>query len=128
MSAANPGLSRPIRSARPSTCAAFTVAATSASSGARWSCVQASERTSGRLSQNALPGLKSVASAISAAGVGERPGRWHRSPEEERARRQEHARDVARGERSDAVRPGRFEVIDRARAELDRERRSRRTP
>ena len=42
MSASYLGASRPIRSARPSTCAALTVQAASASSGERWSCVQAS--------------------------------------------------------------------------------------
>ena len=62
----SPAASRPLRSARASTCAAFTVHAESASSGASPICVAASEQTSGRLSQKALPGLKSVASATAA--------------------------------------------------------------
>ena len=64
-----------MRSARPRTCAAFTVHAASASAGERPSWVHASEQTSGRLSQNALPGLKSVASATAApASTSARPG------------------------------------------------------
>ena len=54
------------RSPAPSTWAALTVTAASASAGERCSCVQASEQTSGRLVVNELPGLKSVASAIAA--------------------------------------------------------------
>ena len=82
----------------------------------------ASEQTSGRLSQKALPGLKSVASATAApASTSVRAGR-HRPSEEERARREQHAGDVARGECCDAVVAGRLQVVDRARAELDRER------
>src|SRR4029079_8766058 len=73
-SASWPAAIRPLRSARSSTCAAFTVHAESASSGASSSCVAASEQTSGRLSQKALPGLKSVASAIAApASTSARP-------------------------------------------------------
>ena len=69
---------------------------TSASSGASDSCVAASEQTSGRLSQNALPGLKSVASATAApASTSARAGGIGR-PEEERARRQQHTGHVAR--------------------------------
>ncbi len=56
------------------------------------------------------------------AGVGERPARRHRPIEEERARRQEHAHDVARGERPDSGSTRRLEVVDRARPQLDRER------
>ena len=56
-------------------CAAFTVHAHRASSGAIRSCVAASEQTSGRLSQNALPGLKSVARATAApASISARAG------------------------------------------------------
>ena len=80
------------------TCAAFTVHAASASSGARPSCVQASEQTSGRLSQNALPGVEVGRERDGCARVDEGPCRRHRPAEEERARRQEHARDVTRRE------------------------------
>ena len=108
--------------ARPSTWAAFTVQAASASAGLSFSWVAASEQTSGRLSQKALPGLKSVASAIAApASTSARAGR-HRPREEECARGQQHTRDVARRQRGDAFRAGRLEMVDRTRAELDRKR------
>ena len=58
-----------MRADRRSTCAALTVQAASASAGESFSCVAASEQTRGRLSQKALPGLKSVASATIVAGV-----------------------------------------------------------
>ena len=49
--------------------------AVSASAGESFSCVAASEQQSGRLSQKALPGLKSVASATAApASTRARPG------------------------------------------------------
>ena len=56
------------------------------------------------------------------AGIDERAARRHRPAEEERARGQQHADDVARGERAHAVGARRLEVVDRARPELDRER------
>jgi hypothetical protein len=55
-------------------------------------------------------------------GVDERPGRRHRPCQEERAAGEQHAGDVAGGERGDSIRTCRLEVVDRARAELDRER------
>ena len=71
---------------------------------------------------NALPGLKSVASAIAApASASARAGR-HRPVEEERARGEQDAHDLARRQAPHAVVARRLEMIDRARAELDRER------
>src|SRR4029078_1349471 len=64
-SARRPTAIRP-RSWKPRTCAALTVDAARPSSGAGPSWVHARVQTTGRLSQNALPGLKSVASAITA--------------------------------------------------------------
>src|SRR5205085_3356080 len=55
------------------------------------------------------------------AGLDKRAGGRHRPAEEERARREEHAGDVARRERAHAVLAGRLEVVDRARAEVDGE-------
>src|SRR5262249_25087770 len=46
----------------------------------------------------------------------------HRPTEEERACGEEHADDGAPGERAHALVAGRLEVVDRPRAELDRER------
>ena len=114
------GARRPLRSARASTCAALTVQAESASPGERRSCVHASEQTSGRLSQNALPGLKSVASATAAPASTSARAR-HRPAEEERACGQQDADDVARASAPRRLARG-LEVVDRARAELDRER------
>ena len=48
--------------------------------------------------------------------------RRHRTAEEKRARRQQHAGDIAPCERADAGGARRLEVVDRARAELERER------
>ena len=95
--------------------------AASASSGASPSCVAASEHTSGRLSQNALPGLKSVASATAA------PRRRARAPaasaDRERARSRATARRRRRSPRARRPRRARrLQVVDGARAELDRER------
>ena len=127
MSAAKPGRRRPIRSARSSTWAALTVAATSASSGASLICVHASESTSGRLSQKALPGLKSVASATSApASTSARAGGIGR-PRKSALAGQQHARDVARGQLRDAFRSRRLEMVDRARAPARSRGRSRPT-
>src|SRR5207249_4483809 len=56
------------------------------------------------------------------ARVGELTGWWHRTAEEERARGQEHADDVALRERTHPVGTGRLEMVDRSRPELDRER------
>ena len=55
------------------------------------------------------------------ACVDERPGRGHRAPEEQRARRQEHRDHVAPRELADPVRARRLEVVDGARCELDRQ-------
>ena len=57
-----------------------------------------------------------------AACVDERAAGRHRAAEEERARRQEDAHDVALRERSHAVRARRLEMVDRPGSELDRER------
>ena len=46
----------------------------------------------------------------------------HRTPEKQRARRQQHADDVAVRERCDSRLARRLEVVDRACAELDRQR------
>ena len=56
------------------------------------------------------------------ARVDEGARRRHRPVEEERARRQHDPDDGARGERAHAVVSRGLEVVDRARAELDRER------
>ena len=56
------------------------------------------------------------------AGFDERPRRRHRPGEEERARREQHRRDIACSQRSDSLGARRLEVVDRPRAELDRER------
>ena len=85
-------------------------------------CVAASEQTSGRLSQNALPGVEVRRERDRGARVDERAAGRHRPVQEERARRA-GARRRRRSRRArDAVRPGRLEVVDRPRAELDRER------
>ncbi len=113
---------RPRSWASPRTCAAFTVIAASASSGARWSCVQASEQTSGRLVVNALPGLKSVASAIAApASTSARAGGIGRSRNSALAGSSTPVTSLAASGR-DAVRARRLEVVDASRAELDGER------
>ena len=84
--------------------------------------MQASERTSGRLSQNALPGLKSVASAISApASASARAGGIGRPRKSALAGRSTPTTSLD-GERGDAGRARRLEMVDRARTELDRER------
>jgi hypothetical protein len=54
-------------------------------------------------------------------GVGERSGGRHRAVEEERTGGEYHRCDVAPCERADAALAGCLEVVDRARAELDRE-------
>ena len=93
-----------------------------ASSGERWSCVQASEQTIGRLSQNELPGLKSVASAIAApASASARAGGIGRS-RKSALTGSSTADHLACRERPNASWPRRLEVVDRARAELDRQR------
>src|SRR5207248_5639017 len=56
------------------------------------------------------------------SGVDERAGGRHRPAEEERTRREEHRGDVARRKHPDALGPGGLEMVDGARAELDRER------
>ena len=55
------------------------------------------------------------------ARVDERAGRRHRPVEKKGARREEHADDPARGQRSDAAVSCRLEMIDRPSAELDRQ-------
>ena len=122
MSASYPGASLPMRSARRSTWAALTVTAPSASDGESPSCVHASEHTSGSDSQNALPGLKSVASAIAPPAPTSSLRAGHRSPENQRGHRKDHADRVARRELPEAFFARRLEVVDRAGAELDRER------
>ena len=52
----------------------------------------------------------------------ERAGGRHRATEEERARGQQHAHHVARRQCVNAVASGCLQVVDRPRAELDRER------
>ena len=86
------------------------------------SCVQASEQTSGRLSQNALPGLKSVASATAApASTSARAGGIGRPRKSALAGSRTPVTSLAASVR-DAVGAGRLEVVDRPRAELDGER------
>ena len=65
--------------------------------------------------------LAQDAAASFAALVDERSSGRHGPVQEERARREQHADDVTGGERRDPLGPGRLEVVDRARAELDRE-------
>ena len=55
------------------------------------------------------------------ARVGERAAGRHRAVQVERGDREQHADDVARGQRRDALRARGLEVVDRARAELDRQ-------
>ena len=96
--------------------------AASASAGASFSCVAASEQQSGRLSQNALPGLKSVASATAApASTSARAGGIGRPRKSALAGSSTPTTSLA-GERAHAVGAGRLEVVDRPCAELDRER------
>ena len=79
-------------------------------------------QTTGRLSQNALPGIEVGREGDRRAGVGQRPGGRHRPCEVERGDRQQDGDDVARSELRDALPAGGLEVVDRARAELDGER------
>src|SRR5690349_16838472 len=67
------------------------------------------------------PGVEVRRERDCGAGVDESPRRRLRAVEEERARRQEDADDVARAEGGDAGRARRLEMVDGARAELDRE-------
>ena len=54
--------------------------------------------------------------------VDQRPGGRLRAAQVERRHREQHGADIACGERGDAGRTGCLEVVDRPRAELDRER------
>ena len=122
MSARKPGASRPSRSARPRTCAALTVQAASASAGDSFSCVAASEQHERQALAERAARVEVGGERDGGAGVDEGAPRRHRPAEEERARREQDADDVARRERPHAVRSRRLEVVDRPRAELDRER------
>ena len=83
--------------------------------------MHASEQTSGRLSQNALPGLKSVASAIAApASTSARAGGIGRSRKSALAGSSTAVTSLAASARTPSG-AGRLEVVDRARPELDRE-------
>ena len=111
-----------MRSARPSTWAALTVHAASASSGDSDSCVAASEQTSGQALAERAARVEVRRERDGRAGVDERARGRHRPVQEERARREEHSHDVARREHRDAGGPRRLEVIDGSRSELGRER------
>ena len=75
-------------------------------------CVQASAHTTGRLSQKALPGLKSVASATMAPASIERARGRHRAAEEERRDREQHGGDIGPRKVARAFFAGRLEVVD----------------
>ena len=106
---------------RPRTCAALTVQAASASAGLSPSCVQASVQTTGRLSQYALPGLKSVASATAApASTSARAGGIGR-PRKSAATGSSTPTTSLAARAATPCRARRLEVVDRAGAELDRE-------
>ena len=68
------------------------------------------------------PGVEVGGERDGRSGVDERARRRHRPREGERGDGQEDGDDVAGGEKRDAVAPGRLEVVDRPRTELDRER------
>ena len=75
--------------------------------------------TSGSESQNALPGLKSVARADGCAAVDQPAGGRPRQVEHQHAGGQQHRRHLAVAQRGDTPLAGRLEVVDGARAQLD---------
>jgi hypothetical protein len=68
------------------------------------------------------PGIEVRRQGDRRARVDHRPRLRHRTVEEERARREHDADHVARGKGGDARLARRFEMVDRPRADFDRER------
>ena len=77
--------------------------------------------TAGSESHGLEPGIEVGREREQAAGVDERARRRQRAPERQRGGRQRHADDVGGGQLGDALGPGRLEMVERARPELDRE-------
>ena len=66
------------------------------------------------------PGVEVRRQGDERTGIDERACRRHRPAEEERARRQKDAGDVARRQLRDTLRPRRLEMVDRPCSQLDR--------
>ena len=96
--------------------------AASASAGLSFSWVAASEHDEREALAERAAGVEVRRERDRSARVDERAGRRHRTRKEERAGGQQHTSHVALGQRGDTLWPGRLEVVDRTRAELDRER------